>query len=186
VIAATNRDLHAEVAAGRFRQDLYFRLSVFPIEIVPLRERVEDIPLLAQQFLERLSKRMHLPVTRISSQSLEQLRAYPWPGNVRELQNVIERAVISSRDGRLSFETLLPPSARPARSATSRRHPRAPAAGRVVTRRELRQLEAENLQAALEESNWKIYGPRGAAELLGMRPTTLASRLRTLGIKKPR
>jgi transcriptional regulator with GAF, ATPase, and Fis domain len=187
MIAATNRDLEADVAAGRFRRDLYFRLSVFPIEVLPLRDRPEDIPLLARHFFERLCVEMNRPVTPLSPQSLAQLQRYSWPGNVRELQNVVERAVISSRDGRPRFDNLLSGperhSEKPAgRSAASRP---SGSAG-VLTHGEVRRIEAENLLAALEECNWKVYGPRGAAERLGLRPTTLASRLKKLGIRKPR
>jgi transcriptional regulator with GAF, ATPase, and Fis domain len=187
VVAASNRDLAAEVSAGRFRQDLYFRLSVFPIEVLPLRERVEDIPVLAQHFLDRFCLQMNRPIHHLTAQSQEQLRRYPWPGNVRELQNVMERAVINSRGGRIHFDDFLIPSprhsARPS-SAPKRSHI-APIPS-VLTRSDLQLLEADNLRAALETTNWKIYGPRGAAELLGMQPTTLTSRLRRLGINKPR
>ncbi|HEY1603232.1 MAG TPA: sigma 54-interacting transcriptional regulator [Pirellulales bacterium] len=185
VIAATNRNLQADVAAGRFRQDLYFRLSVFPIEILPLRERVDDIPLLARHFLERCCAQMRRSQLTLSTQSVAQLARYPWPGNVRELQNVIERAVISDRGGRLRFDTLLastPP--KPGNSGTTHRTKLGSSA--VVTREQLLHLEKESIQDALTTTNGKIYGPRGAAELLGMRPTTLASRLKKLGIAKPR
>ncbi|HTU24130.1 MAG TPA: sigma 54-interacting transcriptional regulator [Pirellulales bacterium] len=187
VIAATNRDLEVDVAGGRFRQDLYFRLSVFPIEVLPLRDRPEDIPLLAQHFFERLCLQMNRPVTRLTTRSLGQLGRYAWPGNVRELQNVIERAVISSRGGEPRFDNLLAPAGRKGGQPVAlERHHRPAGAVGVLTGVEFRRLEAENLMAALEEANWKIYGPRGAAERLGMRPTTLASRLKKLGIKKPR
>ncbi len=186
VIAATNRNLQADVAAGRFRQDLYFRLSVFPIEILPLRDRVEDIPLLAQHFFGRFCAQMHRTATQLGSHTLAELAQYGWPGNVRELQNVIERAVISSRGGRPRFDNLVAPATYP---ATQSLRPRAKAksdGAELMTRDQIRELEKENLLTALEKSNWQIYGPRGAAEKLGMRPTTLASRLRKLEIRKPR
>ncbi len=187
VIAATNRDLEADVAAGRFRRDLYFRLSVFPIEVLPLRDRPEDIPLLAQHFFERLCLQLHRPAIPLSPHSLAQLQRYSWPGNVRELQNVVERAVISSRDGRPRFDNLLAGTSRQAEKPAGKTAARRPAvAAGVLTEGEIRQLEIENLLAALEEANWKVYGPRGAAELLCMRPTTLSSRMRKLGIRKPR
>ena len=187
VIAATNRDLEADVAAGRFRRDLYFRLSVFPIEVLPLRDRPEDIPLLAQHFFERLCLQLHRQAIPLSPHSVAQLQRYSWPGNVRELQNVVERAVISSRDGRPRFDNLLAGTSRQPEKPAGKTAARRPAvAAGVMTDGEIRQLEIDNLLAALEEANWKVYGPRGAAELLRMRPTTLSSRMRKLGIRKPR
>jgi transcriptional regulator with GAF, ATPase, and Fis domain len=184
VIAATNRDLSTEIAAGRFRQDLYFRLSVFPIEVPPLRERPEDIPALATYFVERCCRQLRRPKAQLTPQCLEDLQRYHWPGNVRELQNVIERAVISWRDGPLRFDNLLIPSHGPIAKRTMSQ--RADSNGTLLTREELRRMEIQSLRAALVQTNWKLYGPRGAAELLGMAPTTLASRLKRLGITKPR
>lgn len=187
VIAASNRDLQAEVAAGRFRQDLYFRLSVFPIQVLPLRDRAADIEPLARHFLTRCCRQMHREPLQLSAHHMEQLRRYAWPGNVRELQNVIERAVISCRDGHLLIDRLLtqqrvhasPNENRGLRATTESRRP-------VMTAAEIRDLERENLLAALQETNWKIYGPRGAAELLELPATTLASRMKQWGINKPR
>ncbi|MBX3411657.1 MAG: sigma 54-interacting transcriptional regulator [Pirellulales bacterium] len=182
VIAATNRDLRAEVEAGRFRQDLFFRLSVFPIEVVPLRERREDIPALAELFLKRCCRNLCRDGVRLAPHDLDLLQQYAWPGNVRELQNVIERAAIGARQGTLDFSHLLP--------ATRRQPARAPATARssqdVLTRHEVEQFETANIAAALERTNWKIYGARGAAALLGMQPTTLASRMKRLGLHRPR
>lgn len=181
IIAATNRDLASEVAAGRFRQDLYFRLSVFPIEVPPLRQRNEDIGPLAQHFLQRLSVRMHRPL-RLSRASLRELQAYSWPGNVRELQNVIERAAISARGESLQFASLLAPSTPAPLPHVHGSQP----AEHFLTEAEFAEAEKVNIVAALERTNWKIYGPRGAAELLGVKPTTLVSRAKRLGIVRPR
>jgi transcriptional regulator with GAF, ATPase, and Fis domain len=175
LIAATNRDLRAEAEAGRFRQDLYYRLSVFPIEVPPLRKRKEDIPLLADHFLKssiRKAGRSKLPLTLASVQRLQQ---YDWPGNVRELQHVIERGVITSTGGKLNIE--LPSQSRPAPvpEVTSANR------GSVMTDAQVRQLEASNIRAALNAANGKISGPGGAAQLLKMKPTTLASRIKALG-----
>ena len=183
VIAATNRHLAAEVAAGRFRQDLYYRLSVFPIEVAPLRERREDVAALTEHFLRQACRQMNRPTLALSPQHLDQLQRYDWPGNVRELQNVIQRAVIGAQRNRWRLDDLLVPRERLKTMATSAA---AGADESVLTKARLRELEAENLSAALERTNWKIYGPRGAAELLAMKPTTLASRLKRLGISKPR
>jgi len=180
VIAATNRDLEADVAAGRFRQDLYFRLSVFPIEIAPLRERLEDIPILATHFYERLCRQMKRHLPSLAPDQIHQFQNYAWPGNVRELQNLIERAIISARNGIAKFS--LPGKKHPGRSSVSPRL----AAGLPMTNEELQQLEVDNLRYALETANGKVYGPSGAAELLAMPPTTLLSRMKKLGINKPR
>lgn len=180
IIAATNRDLKKEVAEGRFRQDLFYRLSVFPIEIPPLRERREDIAMLAQHFVQQSAKRMKRPVPRLSPETLRQLQAQPWPGNVRELQNAVERAVILSQGRALRFDVVdTPPSERPARPT-----PSVPSSRVIVTREILKQQERENLVAALRESGGKIFGPDGAAALLGMKPTTLTSRIKAMGIRR--
>ncbi|HWB00663.1 MAG TPA: sigma 54-interacting transcriptional regulator, partial [Pirellulales bacterium] len=186
VIAATNRDLQADIVAGRFRQDLFFRLSVFPIHVLPLRDRPDDIPLLTQHFLKRACAEMRRPLPELSADAVDQLVQYSWPGNVRELQNVIERAVINAHDGRLTFGGLF--RQKSAVGQIPSREPRFKTVptGAVLSRSDLLRLEKENLEGALAAANGKIYGPRGAAELLGMRPTTLASRMRTLGIRKPR
>ena len=177
VVAATNRDLKAEAEAGRFRQDLYYRLSVFPVELPPLRKRSEDIPLLAEHFLALLYRKLGRPKPRLTLATVQTLQKYPWPGNVRELQHVIERAVITAEGGRLTIE--LPTASPPAGRATQTP---APAVSRILTDAELRQLEADNIRAALEQTKGKVSGAGGAAELLGMKPTTLASRIKTLGI----
>jgi transcriptional regulator with GAF, ATPase, and Fis domain len=180
VVAATNRDLKREVEAGRFRQDLFYRLSVFPIEVPPLRERREDIPSLAAHFVERSARRLKRRAPRLTPAALHALREHDWPGNVRELQNAVERAVILAQDGVLRFD-LTP---RPVSSARHAAPPADTTSAPLLTRAALKQAERESLAAALERSGGKVFGPGGAAELLGMKPTTLASRLKTLGLKR--
>jgi transcriptional regulator with GAF, ATPase, and Fis domain len=176
VLAATNRSLAREREAGRFREDLFYRLSVFPIEVPPLRERAEDIPLLAGRFLARASQKLKRSA-HLTEDDLTRLQRYDWPGNVRELQNTIERAVITAKQGRLGLH--IPRDDRPA--AISRR---TDTTRGFLTEEAIRQLELENLRTALDLANGKIYGKGGAAELLGMKPTTLASRLQRLGLKR--
>jgi transcriptional regulator with GAF, ATPase, and Fis domain len=189
IIASTNRDLAREVDAGRFREDLYFRLNVFPIESVPLRDRVEDIPLLARHFLERSCRRLGVPRPVLEPRHLEQLKRYTWPGNVRELENIIERAVIYARGGPLRFD--IPPSRPlPVRTiesalALEANAPR-PAGAELVRYDQLKLLERESIEEALRRSGGKVYGPGGAAELLGIKASTLASRMKVLGIAKSR
>jgi transcriptional regulator with GAF, ATPase, and Fis domain len=184
IIAATNKNLPEEIRNGRFREDLYYRLNVFPVEITPLRDRKEDIPLLATHFTEVFSRRLNRPVPRLTEANLMDLKAHDWPGNVRELQNIIERALILSPHGRLRFDlpgvsgevplqTLGIPDLAPS--------PAAP----ILTEADIISLQKQNLLAALIRSGWKIYGKGGAAELLGIKPTTLIERMRRLGIKKP-
>ena len=180
VIAATNRDLRMEVQEGRFREDLYYRLTVFPIEVPALRERKDDILALAAHFVSRAARRMNMPAPKLTRGQVEQLQAYDWPGNVRELENVIERAMILARgSGRLEFSLSPKAAARPMRQ---KENPQKTIP--LKTREELRADEKKNILAALEQAGGKVFGPGGAAELLGMRPTTLASRLRALGLQK--
>lgn len=177
IIAATNRNLRAEAEAGRFRQDLFYRLSVFPMELPPLRKRVEDIPLLAEHFLARFARQLGRPIPRLTLANAQELQRYQWPGNVRELQHALERACIVAPDGRLRFEFAPDPPRRkdPGPVVTT--------APRVLTDLEIRELEANNIRAALSASQGKIYGAEGAAAKLGMKPTTLASRIKALGIQ---
>lgn len=175
VIAATNRNLEGEVEAGRFRQDLFFRLSVFPLRVPPLRDRLDDIPVLAFIFLERAARRMHCATPALTREHVQELTNYPWPGNIRELQNVIERAVISARDGTLRFG--LPQAAGFSAAGKERQ-------SHVSTRKQLLELERQTIVEALQKSSGKIYGADGAAELLGMRPTTLTSKIAALKIKR--
>ncbi|HUJ29109.1 MAG TPA: sigma 54-interacting transcriptional regulator [Myxococcales bacterium] len=178
VIAATNRDLLERTKAGSFRQDLYYRLSVFPITLPPLRDRGDDAVLLADALARRIAGRMGRAVSPLTPAAAARLRAYPWPGNVRELQNVIERAVITARDGQLNFDRAFPASP-PA--------PRADDAGspQLLTSVELVRLERDNLHRALERSGWQVAGESGAARLLGMAPSTLTSRMKALGVHRP-
>lgn len=176
LVVATNRDLRAEADAGRFRQDLFYRLSVFPIEVPPLRKRMEDIPLLAAHFLRAASRKAGRPQPPLTLASIQRLQQYDWPGNVRELQHVIERGVITSSAGRLNIEL-------PASTHNAPKSAAPPTESAIVrTDAQIRQLEAENIRAALKVAAGKVSGPGGAAELLGIKPTTLASRIKTLGI----
>jgi transcriptional regulator with GAF, ATPase, and Fis domain len=178
IIAATNRDLKKEVDAGRFRRDLFYRLSVFPIDIPPIRERRHDIPLLVQHFLIQTSRKLNRPIPRASHAALDKLARHHWPGNIRELQNVVERAVILWQGGPLTFPLdAEQPVGITAGPQTSSEPPR------VLTREALKQMERESIVEALRQARGRVFGVGGAAELLGMRPTTLASRLRALGIQ---
>lgn len=178
LIAATNRDLRAEAEAGRFRQDLYYRLSVFPVELPPLRRRVEDIPLLAEHFLALAARKLGRPKPRLTLANVQQLQRYRWPGNVRELQHVIERTVITADGARLAVE--LPVAEAPSASLPAS----IPVADSVLTNAEVRRLEADNIRTALRRAKGKVSGSGGAAELLGMKPTTLASRIKALGLSR--
>ncbi|MFD1875487.1 sigma 54-interacting transcriptional regulator [Hymenobacter bucti] len=177
IIAATNRVLADEVAAGRFRADLYYRLNVFRIALPPLRQRLEDIPLLADYFGRRFSRRMGRLFRGLQAGCLERLLHYPWPGNIRELENIIEHAVIVSNGQLLECDvpTLLPSSA-PAVASP-------PAATASAMRAERDQWERERLEAVLQKTHWRIRGVDGAAARLHMKPTTLEARLKRLGIK---
>ncbi len=177
VVAATNRDLRQEVERGRFRSDLYYRLNVFPIDVPPLRERKEDIGVLAAHFLREAGVRVGAEESSLTAANVRALEAYHWPGNARELRNVIERAVITAGDGRLRFEPLLTLQARP------RPRPRADEA-EVFSDEEMLRFQRTNIERALEQTGGKVYGEAGAARLLGIKPTTLASRMKKLGISR--
>jgi PAS domain S-box-containing protein len=181
VLSATNRDLAASMRAGTFREDLYYRLSVFPVQLPPLRERGDDIVLLAESFTQKFARKMGRTLEPLGEGCKQRLLAYEWPGNVRELANVIERAVITARDGRMDLDRAIPES--PARAAppASSDEPR----DRIRTSDELATLERENIRRALEAARWKVAGSGGAAERLGMKPSTLASRMKALGIARP-
>lgn len=176
VIAATNRDPIEEIRCGRFREDLYFRLNVVPIAIPPLRERANDVVLLAHAFLRHACEHFGRGPFTLDAHQERALRRYGWPGNVRELRNVIERAVALSTDQLIDMNVLL------ADSRSTDRHFRRAA---YLTESEFRETERENVTAALEIAGWRIAGDGGAAELLGIPPSTLTNRLRSLGISKP-
>jgi transcriptional regulator with GAF, ATPase, and Fis domain len=180
LVAATNRNLAEEARKGKFREDLYYRLNVFPISLAPLRERKSDIPPLAAHFLERACKEFNKPLCLVSGEALAALKAYDWPGNVRELQYIVERAVITARDGPISFEL---PSAPNSAQGSERFHDSAVI--HVRTQEELGEAERANVLAALSKTRWKVYGRGGAAELMGIKPGTLAARMKKLGLRRP-
>lgn len=169
VIAATNRDLSSLIQQGKFREDLYYRLNVFPIYSPPLRERKEDIPLLVQHFVDKLGSKLGKRVTNIPEKSLDALIHYPWPGNVRELENIIERSLIISRHGKLELGEWFyqQDQTRKQDEITS-----------------LAEAESAHIRKALEETAWRVSGPKGAAKILGLKATTLASRMKKLGISR--
>ena len=181
VIAATNRNLEKHIVDGHFRKDLFYRLSVFPINVPPLRDRGDDVIQLAQDFLTKTCKDFGREPMTLTRGQASKLRAYDWPGNVRELKNVIERAVILSRGNVLRLEASLPEVATggPDTVADSS------AAREFLTEQEMREYQKNNTIAALKQANWKVSGAGGAADLLGIKPTTLADRVRTFGIRKP-
>jgi PAS domain S-box-containing protein len=178
VITATNRNLEEEVERGKFRQDLYYRVNVFPVEIPPLRERGGDTILLAEAFLEKFAMMSGIPAPALDEPVKQRLLAYQWPGNVRELQNIIERFVITSRDGRLNLDSLLP---LPAETSGG-----LPPDDRIMTEEEIIEFERRNIIRALDKTGWKISGSDGAASLLRIPSTTLSSRIIKFGIKRPR
>ena len=183
VIAATNRDLERSVREGKFREDLYYRLNVFPIQLPALRERRADIGILATAFAQKFAQRLGRTLEPLSEDCLKRLQAYNWPGNVRELQNILERAVITSRDGRLNLDRALPENVNAIAAALSSD---GEILKRVRTAKELEDLERQNIIAALEASDWKVAGENGAAQLLGVKPTTLSSRMKALGVARKR
>jgi transcriptional regulator with GAF, ATPase, and Fis domain len=176
VVAATNRDLRTAIAAGTFRSDLFYRLNVFPIEMPPLRERREDIPVLVEYFIDRCARNAGKDIRGINKKSLDLLQSYPWPGNIRELQNVIERSVIMCETENFSVdETWLPqqPVASEAKSQSS-------------FSQKLASQEKEMIESALRESEGRVFGPSGAAAKLGISRSTLESKIRSLRINKNR
>ena len=181
IVAVTNRDLKKEVGAGRFREDLYYRLNVFPMKLVPLRDRKEDIPLLATHFVELSVKELGCPRPRLTRAGIETLQGYDWPGNIRELRNVIERAAIFARGGALDFD--LPVTGVDSTSFVSGDDDNVEV--EYLTDAEMQRRDRENLFAVLQKSGWKIKGVDGAAELLGIKPTTLISRIERMGLKRP-
>jgi len=180
VVAATNRDLKQMAAAGKFREDLYFRLNVFPIHIPALRERGRDVEQLATTFAQRFARRMGKRINPLTDEQVKQLRSYDWPGNVRELQNVIERAIILTSGSELQLERAMSGFSSAAAAAVEA----VADSNRVLTARELEQLERANILRALDSCRWRISGESGAARLLGIPPTTLSSRMKALQIQK--
>lgn len=177
VIAATHRHLGEAIRKGQFREDLFYRLNVFPIAIPPLRDRGEDILLLAELFAERAADRFGRPRKRLSRDAADRLRAYHWPGNIRELQNIIEHAVITSRDDWLFPELSLDAAATSNASAASSRD------RSIMTAEEVRDLQRDNILRALDACHGRVAGPRGAAQLLKLKPSTLRSQMKALGIQ---
>ena len=178
VVAATHRDLKKMAADRTFREDLYFRLNVFPIRIPPLCERGRDVEILACAFVKKFARRMGRRVHPLADDQLKLLHGYNWPGNVRELQNVIERAVILTSSGELQLERAMP------RFTAASSAPDSAGAVRVLTMRELEEMERANILRALESCRWRISGESGAARLLGIPPSTLSSRMKTLKIQR--
>jgi transcriptional regulator with GAF, ATPase, and Fis domain len=167
IIAATHRNLEQRVAEGTFREDLYYRLNVFSVLVPPLRERMEDIPLLVWRFVEEFSKAFGKRIESIDKDNLAALQQYSWPGNIRELRNVVERAMIVATTRRLSIAAPQSTSAAGRRSA------------------KLLDVEKDHIRSVLESTGWRIRGPGGAADRLGMKPTTLETRMAKLGLKRP-
>lgn len=178
VIAASNRDLKAQARRGRFREDLYFRLNVFPIELVPLRERPDDIPLLAVHLLKEATRKLNAGNLNLTEADARRLAQYAWPGNVRELQNVIERAAILARNGRVRIDLPDAPTLQSGRSQNGK--------SAILTEDDRRERDRANILSALEASRGKVFGRGGAAELLDVKATTLAARIKALGIRYER
>ena len=184
VIAATNKDLEKEVEAGAFREDLYYRLGVFPVHVPPLRRRADDVPMLAIHFLEQVCREFGIEVPALTQKQVDALKRYNWPGNIRELKNVIERAVILSRGDVLRLDLSLPEAVAPQSQDVETpplTNPELP----FVTDSVMKDLQRDNIVQALEYSGWRISGKGGAAELLQMPPTTLSDRIRAFRIEKP-
>jgi transcriptional regulator with GAF, ATPase, and Fis domain len=180
VIAATNQNLAEAVRARRFREDLFYRLNVFPLALPPLRARADDIPLLASHAIAEVSKRLGIEAPTLTQVDAARLQQYDWPGNIRELENVIQRAVILSKGGRLRLDIAL--ADLPTTTTSAAEEPEVI----ILTDREVRARERANLMKALQRTDGRVYGTGGAAELLGINPTTLASRLRALKITPPK
>jgi formate hydrogenlyase transcriptional activator len=168
IIAATHRNLEERLEGGSFREDLYYRLNVFPIQVPPLRHRVEDIPLLVWRFVGELSERFGKQIEEISRDNMAALQAYSWPGNIRELRNTVERAMILAKTARLMIAV-----------------PKAAGVPAVQSTR-LEDVEKAHIRGVLESVGWRIRGTNGAADRLGLRPTTLETRMAKLGIRRPK
>ena len=179
IIAATHRDLFEFSKAGKFREDLYYRLNVFPIEVPVLKNRGNDICLIASEMINQFSKKLNKPVVSLTDVDKALLQSYHWPGNVRELQNLVERAVIVSHNGIINWQAIIPSGETNIQINTET------VSEKILTSKELQTLEKENILKALRQTRWKISGKFGAAELLQLPPTTLASRIKALGIERP-
>lgn len=173
IIAATNRNLEKEIAEGRFRLDLYYRINVFPITLPPLRDRKEDIPLLAAHFVSQYARKIGKQVTDIAPKVLKDLMAYDWPGNIRELEHLLERSILLTQ-GAVIKDMYLPPVAQ---KGTAK-------AQEDTYIKTIEENERDHILAVLKKCNGRIWGAGGAAELLGVPPTTLNSKIKKLGIKK--
>ena len=186
VIAATNRDLLRSISEGASRQDLYYRLNVFPVQLPPLRERREDIPPLGHYFVRRFSLKIGRKITRIQRETMERLVSYNWPGNVRELENVIERTVILSRGSELEVAPdVLAEMAAVAHTQASAPHPlRRKSVLEVSSPQSIDQVERNHILEVLMRTNWRIEGTEGAAALLNLNPSTLRSRMKKLGVQR--
>jgi transcriptional regulator with GAF, ATPase, and Fis domain len=176
IIAATNRDLERAMAEGRFREDLYYRLNVFPIRLPPLRDRREDIPLLVWSIISRRQRALGRRITDVPKRAMQALTAYDWPGNVRELENVVERALVLSHGSTLQLEDPGGGGAWPAAAAPAARAP-------LLA---LDDVEREHIRSVLERCGWRVNGAGNAAEMLGLHPNTLRFRMKKLGIARPR
>jgi transcriptional regulator with GAF, ATPase, and Fis domain len=181
IVAATNKDLAKEVKLGNFREDLYYRLSVFPVSVPPLRERVKDIAPLAQHFLKLSCKEMQRDPIGITSRQIKNLSQHDWPGNIRELKNVIERGVILSKTHKLRLDLAMPDVMF---DATEVEEQIQIDDSVFLTDLQFRELEKNNMTKALNVADWKIAGEKGAATLLGIKPSTLTYRMQQFGIKK--
>ncbi len=181
-ISATNRSLHSDLESGQFRKDLFYRLNVFPIEVAPLRERREDIPLLAEYFLDIAARKMNRSKPTLTSRHLKTLQEYDWPGNIREMQNILERTMIRSRSGGIHLDLSEPIES--GISLAEKHGLRGDQAAKVLPEAAVKELIRENTLAALSSTDWKVYGSGGAAELLGLQPTTLMSRIKKMGLEK--
>ena len=180
IIAATHKDLLKLASEGQFREDLYYRLNVFPLNIPPLRARGNDITLIAEQMIQQFSEKLNKTSISLKESDKELFTSYNWPGNVRELQNLIERAVIVSNNGQINWHSIIPLSNSINSSSSIGTN-----SVSILTSDQLLAFEKENILKALKQTKWKISGKDGASELLGIKPTTLASKMKVLGIERP-
>jgi transcriptional regulator with GAF, ATPase, and Fis domain len=188
VIAASNRNLAGDVASGRFRADLYYRLNVFPIQVPPLRSRAEDVPALAQYFLERFARKLGKPLRGVDPDTLAVLQAHSWPGNIRDLQNTIERAVILSEGELLRVDWQLEPAPQSCFTAAAQQIASTPVAtassGNGAGVSTLEEMERRHFIQVLRKTRGVIEGPNGAAKLLDLKPSTARFRIKKLGITR--